>query len=209
MGLLLNVAVIAAVVIVIAVAVFLIFPATAVSTKLTPLRAESLVVNDIKTQNPNANVTVISVSNSTLEPGKSWQVVASVIYNGSKPCPIVMIDVFDYPALGLQNYTANLYTRGCVINGLTSAPSYVISLPQIAIARSYSLNDTAIMDYVSKFGYGNTFVSASFKGQTQTNSIFGNESNVWLVRYKATNANYSLNAVLNQSGMITQTYNAS
>jgi hypothetical protein len=206
MGILSTAAIIAVIAIIIAGAGFLVFHRTT-STKLTAQQASDLVVKDIKAQNPNANVTVISISNSTLR-AESWQIVTSVVYNGSKPCPTLFIDVFDYPALGLQNYTANLYTSDCMINGLSDAPSYVISSPEIAIVRSYSSNYSAIRSYVRRFGYANTSVTARFEGQIN-NTAFGNETNIWLVKYSATKANYSLYATLNQSGSILNSYNVS
>jgi hypothetical protein len=201
--------IIAVVAILIVGAAFLLFH-KASSASLTAQGAENLVVNDIKTQNPTANVTVISVTNSTH--ANSWEIVSSVIYNGSKPCPTVFIDIFDYPALGLQNYSATPYASDCKINGatLTTASSYIISLPAIAIARSYSANYTPIRDYVSRFGYDNTFVHAKFLSSSSSNStIFGNQSNVWLVTYTAANANYSVDAVVAENGTIIQTNNVS
>jgi hypothetical protein len=212
MGIFSTAAIIAVIAILVAGALFLLFTTTS-TAKLTAQQAESLVVNDIKAQNPDANVTVISVSNSTLAKS-SWQIVTSVVYNGSKPCPSVQIKQFNYPATGLQSSDYNEYSMynstGCYLLGYTSAPFYVISLPQIAIARSYSTNNTIIDSYVNRFGYQNTFVTAKFITQGSSNSPeLGNDTNVWLIKYGATPANYSVYAVLNQSGSILQTYNSS
>jgi hypothetical protein len=209
MGLLTSAAIIAVVAILVMGGLIFAFHKTA-STKVTAQSAQALVVNDIKAQNPNANVSVISVSNSTIS-ASSWQVVASVIYNGSKPCPTLFIDIFDYPAFGLQNYTDNLYSSGgqraCVINGFSNAPSYVISSPEIAIARSYTSNNLNITSYVGTYGYNNTNVGARFL--TQSSSANLTYSNAWLVRYNAPNAKYSLYAVLDQNWTISETYNSS
>ncbi|MDE1865313.1 MAG: hypothetical protein KGH94_01580 [Candidatus Micrarchaeota archaeon] len=208
MGLLSTAAVIAVIAIVITGAALFIFSKVPPG-KLTVNQAENLVTSDIKAQNPNANITFISVTNSSLRPD-SWQIIISVIYNGSKPCPTMMVDVFNYPVQSLLHPDVIVYSSGnstgCVVNGYSSAPSYVINSNQIAIARSYSSGNSTIKSYVNRFGYPSTFVTASFLTQ---NSGLSNETNDWLIRYSATNANYSVMAVLDQSGKILQTYNAS
>ncbi len=180
------------------------------STKVTQSQAEQLVLNDVKQSNPNATVTVVSVTNSTLE-ANSWQVILSVTYNGTRPCPTLLIEGFDYPATGLVPSTDNLYTKGCVIYGLSNAPSYVISSPEIAIVRSYTANSTTIMHYVGTYGYNNTVVHAAFYPSLRANAtpIGMQFSNVWLVNYSAAGTSYNLLAVLAQSGQIQGTYNSS
>jgi len=213
MGLLSTVAIIAVVVIVIIGAVLVMTYKTA-NTKLTVQQAEGLVVNDIKAQNPTANVSQIgAATNSSLAPN-SWVITLSVVYNGTRPCPTVQIEQFDYPATGLQSTTSTTYSyysqNGCTVpSSQNQNQQYNITLPDkssIAIATSYASGNNSIGAYVDKFGYANTFVTARFQGGTNSGA-FGNETNVWLVRYKATNANYSLIAVLDQSGVITQTFN--
>ena len=103
----------------------------------------------------------------------------------------------------------NLYTQKCVVYGLSDdAPTYVISSPYIAIAQSYnqslSHNITQVTYYVSDYGYNNTAVSAQYYpylNNTQTNLAKG-YYNVWLVRYKAVAANYSVYTVLGNSTVL-------
>src|SRR5271157_5012392 len=136
MELLGRVAMIALIVIAIASAAFLL-STHAISPNLTAPQAVQYVLSDMRASNPSANISVINVSPSTLKQG-SWDVVLSVVYNASTPCPTLFIEGFDYPATGLVPSVDNLYTSHCVISGISIAPSYVISSPYIAIARSYN-----------------------------------------------------------------------
>ncbi len=180
------------------------------SNKVTQSQAEQLVLNDVKQSNPNATVAVVSAMNSTLEKD-SWQIVLSVVYNATRPCPTLMIEGFDYPATGLVPSTDNLYTKGCVIYGLSTAPSYVISSPEIAVVRSYTANSMAITHYVGTYGYNNTIVHAAFYSSLGANAtpLSTQFSNVWLVNYSAGGTSYNLYAVLAQSGQVDGTYNSS
>jgi len=189
------------------------------SSKLTQSQAEQLVLSDVKQSNQNATVSVVSVTNSTLE-ANSWQIILSVIYNGTRPCPTLFIEGFDYPATGLVPSTDNLYTEGmpnplkegCTIYGLSSAPSYVISSPEVAIARSYnSTMAPQLYTYVNDFGYNNTVVHATFYPElsataTPTDASY---SNVWIVNYSAVGSGYNDYVILAQSGHIVANYTLS
>jgi hypothetical protein len=203
MGLLSTAAVIAIIAIVVAAAVLFAFTKVP-NTKLTLVQAKSLVISDIEAQNPTANVTFLpGASNSTLP--NSFYIPLSVVYNGSKPCPTVMIEAFNYPAGGLRpinDTQASAFDSGnCNIYVQGSLPPYA----PLFIASSYASGNSLIRSYVNRFGYVNTFVTAS-RGDS---AIVGNQTNVWLVTYKAVNANYSLYAILNPSGTVTQAYNSS
>lgn len=169
-------------------------------THLTAQQAEQIVINDVKTTSPNANITIISVSNSTIQKG-SYNVVLSVVYNATKPCPTLSIEEFDYPALSLVPNINNLYTKTCVIYGLSDAPSYVIISPEIAIVRSYTQNNKLISSYVNSYGYNNTYVRAKF--YSYLNQSF---QNVWIINYTAKNANHSAYVVLSSSGTVIYNY---
>ena len=179
-------------------------------SQLTYPQSEQLIINDLKASNPSANITEVYHSNSTLE-NRSWYMVFSIVYNGSRPCPTLLIEAFDYPATGLVPSLDNLYTTGCNVYGITGAPTYVISSPEIAIARSYASNVTPIRSYVGRFGYYNTIVTARFLPDVNASytPLGINLTNSWLVRYRATNANYSLYAVVDQSGHMIGTYELS
>ncbi len=178
------------------------------SSTITPQQAEAFVVSDLKQQDPSVNITIVNVSPSSLEKG-SWNVVVGLVYNASRACPTVLIEGYDYPAMTLLSSIYNLYTNGCKIYGISSAPSYVISLPQIAIARATNMS-TPASSYVYTFGYNNTFVKAKhFSILNSSATPFGeNFTDVWLVNYTATNANYSEYVVLSSYGSSLGAYSA-
>ena len=176
----------------------------------TPQQAEAFVLNDLKASHPGANITIVGISNSTVEK-YSYNVVLSIVYNATKPCPTLFIESYDYPAAGLAPSTDNMYTSKCVIYGLSDAPSYVISSPYIAIAQSYNKNITSIRDYVDAYGYNNTKVHARFYANLSANDtpLGRGFYNVWLVNYTANGANYAEYEVLNASGSFAGNYTAS
>ena len=156
MDLLAKVAVVVAIFIVIAGAGFYVLKLSASpSGPLTSQQASQIVINDLKLHNPTADVTIINVTPSMLKSG-SWSMTLSVVYNSTRPCPTLFIEGFDYPATGLVPSVDNLYTENCTIYGLSTAPTYVISSPAIAIVKSYVSNSIAISNYVNTYGYGNT-----------------------------------------------------
>lgn len=181
------------------------------STQVTAAQAVQLVINDVRATSPNANITIVSVSNSTAQKG-SYNIVLSVAYNSTKACPTLFIDMFDYPAFSLSNSTENLYTYGnankCSINGLvnSSSSTYVIGSKYVAIARSYSSNIPAIMNYVGKYGYNNTSVNASYYSNLTNSHLAKSYYSAWLVHYKAKAADYSVYVVINSSGSVAANY---
>lgn len=170
---------------------------TTQSTQLTKQQAEQLVLNDLSQENPGANVSVVNGSPSTLEQN-SWNIVVSVIYNATKPCPTLSIEGFDYPATGLVPSSYNIYTAynrdTCIIYGLPNNrySSYVINSPYIAIAKSFNESYSPIISYVYTYGYSNVNVHATLNRTTY----------VWLINYTAPNANYSLNILMHTNGSI-------
>jgi hypothetical protein len=201
-----RVAVIALVVIVAAALGFLLFDHV-ISGPLTSQQAVQYVMSDMRASNPTASIAVINVTSSTLKAG-SWDIALSVVYNSSEPCPTLFIEGFDYPATGLVPSVDNLYTSHCVIYGISTAPSYVISSPYIAIARSYNQSFAPITSYVSTFGYNNTAVHAKFFSALAGNAtpLRENFTSVWLINYTAKGAAYSEYAVMSSSGTIVAHY---
>jgi hypothetical protein len=206
MELLGRVAIIALVVIVIAAAAFLL-ATHVIAGPLTSQQAVQYVLSDMRAGNPSANITVINVSASALK-ADSWNIVLSVVYNASRSCPTLFIEDFDYPAVGLVPSVDNLYTTHCVVYGISTAPSYVISSPYIAIARSTN-QSTQIMAYANTFGYNNTFVRARFFSTLNPNAtpLQENLTSVWLINYTAQGANYSEYAIMSSSGAMIANYN--
>lgn len=208
MDLLGTVAVIVIILIVVSTGAFLLLRHTT-SSQLTSAQAVHFVLNDVKASYPDANVTVISVSNSTLKKG-SYDIVLSIVYNATRPCPTLFIESFNYPATGLSSSIDNTYTENCTVYGLNKTS--VISSPEIAIVRSYDQGIGQITNYVSTFGYNNIVVTANFYSYLNDNVTHLGQSfyNVWLVNYTAKNAGYSVYAVLdyNSSGAVVGNYTA-
>lgn len=177
------------------------------ATALTAQKATQIVISDLKLRNPTADVTIISVTPSTLAAG-SWSMTFSVVYNSTSPCPTLFIEGFDYPATGLVPSVDNLYTENCTIYGLSTAPTYVISSPAIAIVKSYDSGFAPITNYVNNYGYGNTTVHAKFFATLESNMTPLNRTfyNVWDINYTAIRAGYSQFAILNSSGAIAGNY---
>jgi hypothetical protein len=186
---------------------FILFEQNAQS-KMTKGDAVSFVLDYLKQRNSDSNISVVSVSPSNLTPN-SWRIVVSIVSNATKPCPTVMIEECDYPAfmIACNPEPENLYTEGCVVHGISGALSYFISMPSIAIVRSYNASGVA-RSYVSTFGYNNTFVKASYHAQLNAAStpLNRNFTNVWLINYTATNANYSNYFIMDSSGSILANY---
>lgn len=210
MDLFVKAALIIVVLIIIAAVLFLLLRHIS-SSSVTQQEAESFVVSDLKQQNPSVNISIINVSPSSLAKG-SWNVVMVLVYNNSRACPTVLIEGYDYPGLTLLSNVYDLYSSGrnvssCMIHGVSSAPEYIISLPQIAVARVTTTSSYA-SSYVDTFGYNNTFAHASYAASLNSSStpLRENFSNVWLVNYTATNANYSEHVILSSSGGILGSY---
>ncbi len=202
-----KVLVLVIVIAVVAGLLFIVFNRQVTTGPVTEAQAEQLVLSDVNATNPGALVTIINASPSTLESG-SWNIVLSVVYNATRACPTLSIEDFDYPATGLSGATINNYTSNCIIYGISSAPSYVISSPYIAIARSY--NSTIAKNYVTTYGYSNTQVHARFYSSLNSTSTPLNQTlaSVWIINYSATPASFNQYFVLSLSGAVLGNYTA-
>ena len=211
MELLARVGIIAIIIIIIASLGFFIFKYAVKSGALTAQQAQQIVVRDLQLSHPNASISVVNVTNSTLAPG-SWDVFVSLVYNATKPCPTVYLEEYDYPATGLVPSIANLYTNRCVIYGLVNSSlpfyTYLITNPEIAIAKSFNSSFPSLASYNRTYGYGNIEVHAKHYqslNSTQT-PIHGQFYDVWLVNYTASNAPFSQFVVMNSTGSIIANY---
>jgi hypothetical protein len=205
MDLVMKVLVLVIIVALIAVVVFYATGGHIIGGALTQTQATQLVLKDINASNPGAIVSVVNASPSTLAQN-SWNIVLSVVYNATKPCPTLFIEGFDYPATGLSPSTYNQYTTKCIIYGISTAPSYVISSPYIAIARSY--NNSVAQNYVNDYSYSNVNVYAKFYSalnatQTPLNKPY---DSVWIINYTATTADFNLYLILSLSGSLLGNY---
>jgi len=207
MELLAKAGIMAVIIVILALALALLLVQPISVQPVNALQAEQIVLSDLRAQNPNAIISVINVSQSSLKAG-SWEVVVTVVYNATRPCPTLFLESFNYPAVTLVPSVVNLYTQACQVYGLTNAPSYIISSPYVAITRSFNLANTIITDYVGAYGYNSTVVHAKFYAALNGTSTPLNETfyNLWLVNYTTPNANYSVIALLNQSGSLAAVY---
>ncbi len=201
MNLFAKVALAAIVVIVLALALFLIAIRPS-SSGVTEQQAESFVVSDLMQSNSNATINIVSATPSSLKSG-SWDIVVSITYNGTLACPTVMVKGFDYPALTLSS-VLDSYTSGtipCFVHGFSNVSSYFISLPSVAIAIATNASSQA-SSYVNLFGYNETHAHARYYTQlaSAATPLSRNFSNVWLVNYTASDANYSEYVVLSNFG---------
>ncbi len=180
-------------------------------TPLTQAQAEQIVLNDLKAHSPTAIINVVNVSGSSLK-NDSWNIVVNIVYNSTRPCPTILTESFDYPALGLAPTVYSVYSNNCSIYGvgslLNSYYNYVIGSPYIAIAQSYAQNYTPIKDYVSTYGYNETSVHAHFYNAIPANFTPLNASfeNSWLINYTAGGATKSLFVIMSTNGTITSSY---
>ena len=176
------------------------------STQLTQAQAEQIVLNDLKAHSPNAIINVVNVSRSSLR-NDSWNMVVNVVYNSTRPCPSILTESFDYPALGLSPTVYSVYSNNCSVYGVGSN-NYVIGSPYIAIAQSYAQNYTPVRNYVSTYGYSATSVHAAFYDTIPANFTPLNEtfSNSWLINYTASGAAQELFVIMSSNGTITNSY---
>ncbi len=214
MDLLTRVAIIAIILIAIFASAVVIYKyAISSNSTLTAQGAGKIVLNDLQLAYPNATVSILNITPSTLTQ-KSWNIFVSLVYNATSPCPTLYLDEYDYPATGLVPTVANLYTKNCIIYGLSQSAlpyyTYVIASPEVAIAKSYNASFPAILRYVSAYGYPNTVVHATkhsvLSGTPFTNTTF---NDVWLINYTASGAPYSEYLVMNVTGHILYNYTQS
>ncbi len=197
MDLLARVGILIVIIVVIFSAFILVF-SNGAPQKLTQQQAVQTVLSDVQTGNPGAQVNVINVTGSRLE-NDSWSITLGVVYNATRPCPTLSIESYDYPATGLVPTTDNLYTSNCQIFSFSAAPYYVVSSAQIAMVKAHN-SDSNLRNYTKDFGYDSVNASAIFYS---TLKLYGTTyQKIWLVNYTASNANYGVYDLLNQSGYI-------
>jgi hypothetical protein len=173
-------------------------------------QAGQAVLNDLQLSYPNSTVTIINTSKENSS-SSSWNIFVSLVYNATSPCPTVYLEEYTYPAFNFVPTIANLYTKDCIIYGLsqTKLPyyTYLITSPEIAIAKSYNASFPSVLRYVQEYGYQNVKVHAvhySLLG----NIPFTNETfkNVWLINYTAAGASSSQLLIMNATGSILYNY---
>ncbi len=211
MELLLKVA-IAVVIVVLIIGVFFLIENLfkAAAPGFTVAQAEALVLSDLKQHSPNAEISVLNVSDSREHSG-SWSILVREINNPHSACPSVITESFDYPATGLLNTTTTYsnYSEGtCRVyvgfNSRSGLVNNIIGLSAMAIAMPYNSSFAPLVSYIDSYGYGSIYASAGFsKSLNVSNSTY---SNVWQINYTSSNANYSYRIILNSTGYIISNY---
>ncbi len=181
-------------VVIIALAVIVTSLLAHVQRPITSAEAVSNVTNYIKTSYPGAAVNITSINASQY--AGSWHIEASVIANGTSPCPSYFVLVFDYPKYNFVSNMENNYTANCIVNGVQKGVTYTISSYPIAIAWAYGLHIPQVVNLVTKYGYQNVNVYA--KHYTSVYLGTQNYTNVWLVNYTAVHSNNTVEVAISQ-----------
>lgn len=162
--------------------------------QVSEAQASSLVFHDLQNSNPGAIINISNVTASTY--AGSWHIVTSVITNSTSPCPSYFIYSFDYPKYGFVYRVDNTYTSNCNVYGITPGKAFDVGSYPVAITESYDQNVSAVRNFVSKYGFDNVVVTASYYNSTSFNGT--NYSGVWLVSYAAANSNQTVEVLLSQ-----------
>ncbi len=196
MDLLVKTVILAVVIAILLVSAYFLIPRISAAPPVTEQQAIAAVESDISDAYPTAYANITNVTPSAF-PG-SWHIVASVIFNSTKPCPSYYVWSFDYPKYGFINRVDNIYTSNCTVYGMLQNKSYILASYPAAITASYDIGLKSIKNFIGKYGYANMFVHAKFYNAT---SIMGeNYTRVWLVNYSAINSNYSEYVLISQIG---------
>ncbi len=190
---------------IVAVAIWFSYPKLASNT-ITENAAITTVINDLKQQAPNANITIINISKSS-EHGGSWDMSILLTENATKPCPYVKMIKIDYPALGLVNITTATYS---VLEGGVCKVSAeynrgymqdsIITLPEIALAVPYNQSYKPLMSFIQKYGYGSIIAKATY--MPAINISNGTCYSCWLLNYTTKASNATLSLLINKYGVI-------
>ena len=194
-------------VLVIAVAIIIVLAAARLvsSGQAKPVsssQAASNVTQYLKTAYPGVVVNITNVSQSQY--AGSWDIIADVVINSTKPCPSFYSYSFVYPKFGFVGQIDNTYATGCTTNEQNvTSPAVAITkasaIPQIqALRKAYS-------DYNI-----NTAVSYLVQYQAYNGTATHTYNDVWLVSYSTPFTKNTINVVLTeQDGSILVVYNSS
>ncbi len=191
MGLVLRVFILA-VVIVLVVAIVRFSMQTA-SHPVTRAQAIANITNYVHdAYGANATVNITNVTPSQYQ--GSWDILAGVVTNGTSPCPSYFVLSFEYPFNTYNYRIQNNYTSNCKVNEAT-----IGSVP-VAIAKSYSLNNSQVRNFVNQYGYSNVIVRANRVDMQQINGV--NYTNIWVVDYTAPKTSNSVQVYLETNGTL-------
>lgn len=173
---------------------------------LSEAQADALIVKDLTQHSPNANVSILSSSPSSIYPG-SWNIIARLVYGQNTACPTMTTESFIYPATGFLNTTAlySNYSNGTCrlyisLANASSGVSRIIGLAPLAIDVPYNDSLPGVVNMVNSYGYSNVIANAHLHSSLDVAGK--NMSDVWLVTYDAPQHNSTYVVVLNTSGDI-------
>jgi len=163
--------------------------------QMTQDKAVQFVKEHMQLQYPGATTDVFLV---TPQDG-SWKMSSKVIYGANTPCPNLSIVVYEYPEFGYVPREQNNITSNCQVLGCKDIQNCKITLPEEAIIASHKLNNILEIELFKGNYTSNVRVDATFYDnyfESKTNSTY---SSIWMVKWTATNADYSIRLILNQS----------
>lgn len=170
--------------------------------QVTEQQAWSFVRSYLLSAYPNANITLNKLVPSNYS--GSWYIEASVISNSTSPCPWYSIYSFDYPQFNLVSRKVNTYTQNCI--PMNYSIGSLIPNPQIATTLASSVN--TVKSYLNSYGISNVTAMATIFDKTT--AAGRNFTKVYIVKYSAQRANYSVSAILSQvNGMVLGIVNGS
>lgn len=205
MDLVVRVLIIAIVLIAALVALYYLLQGTLLQ-HVTQQQAEALILSDLQRISPGALINITNSTPSTY--AGSWHIVTSVITNATSPCPSYLVYSFDYPQFGFVYRVENTYTKDCVIYGLSTNKTFIVSSFPVAITRAFNLNIPMVNDFINSQGARNVVVTTQFL--YNITALGTNYTNVWLVNYSSKNVAYSVYVMLKQvNGTLITAYNRS
>ncbi|QLJ53477.1 MAG: hypothetical protein Sv326_1302 [Candidatus Fermentimicrarchaeum limneticum] len=164
--------------------------------QLTEEKAVNFVKDDMKIKYPGATTSVFLV---TQQDG-SWKISSKVIYGAGTPCPNLSIVVYEYPEFGFVPREQNVITSNCEVLGCKNIPNCRITTAEQAVIASHKLNDIAeVNEFMNKF-VDKVRVDAAFYESYYERTKNVTYDSVWVVRWNAQDANYSLRLLLNETG---------
>ncbi|MEM0149929.1 MAG: hypothetical protein QXW10_03480 [Candidatus Micrarchaeaceae archaeon] len=176
---------------------------------LNEAQADALVVKDLMQHSPNANVSILNSSPSTIYPN-SWNIFVRLVYGQDTACPSMTTESFIYPATGFLNTTSiySNYSDGTCrlyvsLANASRGVSRIIGLAPLAIDVPYNDSVPGVVNMVNSYGYSNVVADAHL--EANLNIAGKNMSGVWLVSYSVPEHNSTYVVVLNTSGDIIYT----
>jgi hypothetical protein len=204
MELLSKVALVAIILIVIAVSVGVLLKHVSQPSNITASYAKNFVLTDLHQSTPSGEFTVLNVSGGP----NSWTVLVAASYNTTTPCPTYFTESFNYPSTNLAPTIDNIYISNCTVRQIPSSSGGDITLPVIAIGeateQARSGGDPLLLNYLQTYPFGSTSVKADLYS-TYNSILEGTRvtgSNIWIVNYTSTDANFSVYAILNSTGYL-------